>query len=114
MNLTDAELRWMLERATQKVFARKCPCGDPACYQYTLTSQGSVGFDEVDAALYAAAPDLATEVLRLRAARAELSLALMELCDAHWGEEDQLFTRRIVRNAEALLERIAATAEASK
>jgi hypothetical protein len=36
----------------------KCRCGDSACKQYTLSTQGSVGFDLEDARLYAAAPDL--------------------------------------------------------
>lgn len=36
----------------------KCTCGDPICSQYTLSTQGGVGFSLGDARLYAAAPDL--------------------------------------------------------
>lgn len=36
----------------------KCKCGHPACKQYTISTQGSVGFDEADARLISAAPDL--------------------------------------------------------
>ena len=44
----------------------KCACGHRACTQYTLSTQGSAGFDEADARLYAAAPDLlaAAEAMR--------------------------------------------------
>jgi hypothetical protein len=48
---------------TQRVSMAKCRCGDPICKQYTLSTQGSVGFDEADARLYTAAPDL-LEALR--------------------------------------------------
>ena len=36
----------------------KCPCGMDGCRQYKVSVQGSVGFDEADARLIAAAPDL--------------------------------------------------------
>jgi hypothetical protein len=36
----------------------KCPCGHRACSQYTLTTQGSVGFSKANADLYAASPEL--------------------------------------------------------
>ena len=48
----------------------KCRCGHPSCNQYTLSTQGSVGFEEADARLYAAAPDL---------------LALVELVHGSFG-----------------------------
>jgi len=43
---------------------RKCPCGMKGCNQYTVSVQGSAGFDEADARLIAAAPDglLAAEI----------------------------------------------------
>ena len=43
----------------------KCACGHRACTQYTLSTQGSVGFDEADARLYAAAPDLLAALIAL-------------------------------------------------
>lgn len=42
----------------QNVTYHKCRCGHPACSQYTLSTQGGVGFDLADARLYAAASDL--------------------------------------------------------
>lgn len=48
----------------------KCTCGDPICSQYTLSTQGGVGFSLGDARLYSAAPDYD------RAAR--LALRLLE------------------------------------
>lgn len=45
----------------------KCTCGDPICSQYTLSTQGGVGFSLGDARLYAAAPDLLTEAKTLLA-----------------------------------------------
>lgn len=36
----------------------KCQCGDPICRQYTLSTQGPVGFTLEEATLYAAAKDL--------------------------------------------------------
>lgn len=45
----------------------KCPCGHPACNQYTLDTQSGVWFHKDVATLYDAAPDLlaACEVLTL-------------------------------------------------
>lgn len=43
---------------TPEVRILKCGCGDRACSQYRLSTQGSVGFSLADATLYAAAPDL--------------------------------------------------------
>lgn len=40
------------------VHIERCKCGHPACSQYTLSTQRSVGFDLADATLYAAAPEL--------------------------------------------------------
>lgn len=37
---------------------QKCQCGHPSCKQYTLSSQGSVGFTLEDATLYAASHDM--------------------------------------------------------
>jgi hypothetical protein len=34
---------------------QKCSCGHPSCNQYTLSTQGGVGFSLEDATLYAAA-----------------------------------------------------------
>lgn len=36
----------------------KCRCGDRVCKQYTLSTQGSVGFELADARLYAASPKM--------------------------------------------------------
>lgn len=36
----------------------KCQCSHPACKQYTISTQGTVGFDEADANLIIAAPEL--------------------------------------------------------
>lgn len=36
----------------------KCLCGHPSCNQYTISTQGSVGFVVADARLIVAAPDL--------------------------------------------------------
>ena len=36
----------------------KCTCGHKSCDQWTLDTQGSVGFDHATAMLYDAAPDL--------------------------------------------------------
>ena len=41
-----------------KTTIRKCGCGDRNCDQYTLSTQGSVGFSREDAQLYATAEDL--------------------------------------------------------
>jgi hypothetical protein len=41
----------------------KCPCGAEVCSQFTISVQWSVGFEEADARLIAAAPEL-LEVLR--------------------------------------------------
>lgn len=51
------------EQAVSSIMARptvvqKCQCGHPSCKQYTLSSQGSVGFTLEDATLYAASHDL--------------------------------------------------------
>lgn len=48
---------------TRNVTMSKCPCGHRACNQYILSTQRSAGFDESDARLYTAAPDL-LEALR--------------------------------------------------
>lgn len=52
----------------------KCACGDPVCGQYTLSTQGSVGFSLADATLYAAAPDL---LEALREAKGLADMAVM-------------------------------------
>ena len=38
--------------------SRKCQCGSSSCNQYTLSTQGSVGFHLDDATRYAASEDL--------------------------------------------------------
>ena len=55
---------------SNEVHIRKCQCGDPICNQYTLSTQGSVGFLLEDATLYAAAPDLLEALIRLEASSA--------------------------------------------
>jgi len=42
----------------------KCTCGHPACRQFVLSNQGSVGFVEEDARLMAAATEMLSEVIR--------------------------------------------------
>jgi hypothetical protein len=46
---------------------RKCGCGDPICSQYTISVQGSVGFELEDARLIAAAPDLLAALEKIAA-----------------------------------------------
>lgn len=66
----------------------KCPCGDPVCRQYVLSSQGSVGFSLEDARLYAAASDLLTALRELVAAQSieagevDRRLALLDALNA--------------------------------
>jgi hypothetical protein len=36
----------------------KCPCNQKGCSQFTISTQGGVGFEEADARLISAAPDL--------------------------------------------------------
>ncbi len=42
----------------EKARVTKCACGDPVCRQYTLSTQGSIGFDLATATLYANAGPL--------------------------------------------------------
>lgn len=44
----------------------KCLCGHPSCAQFTISTQGSVGFDEADAQAIALLPELLTENIHLR------------------------------------------------
>ncbi|GLI21865.1 hypothetical protein GGQ86_000831 [Xanthobacter flavus] len=44
----------------------KCTCGHPACHQFVLSNQGSVGFVEEDARLMCASPEMLEE-LKLQA-----------------------------------------------
>lgn len=44
----------------------KCPCGDEICNQFTISVQGSVGFDEADAHLIKAAPKMYAALKDLR------------------------------------------------
>lgn len=66
--MTSEELKKLLDAATPGPWTyTKCQCGSPYCHQYVMSNQGSVGLSEHDARLTALAPELATEVIRLRA-----------------------------------------------
>ncbi len=43
----------------------KCTCGHPACRQFVLSNQGSVGFVEEDARLMCASPDMLAAASRV-------------------------------------------------
>ena len=62
MTETPQDLLARLTGFCKNVAKMKCPCGHKSCSQYTLTTQGSVGFDLEDADLYAAAPRLHREL----------------------------------------------------
>lgn len=49
---------------TQDWTMRECPCGHRSCKQFTISVQGSVGFDEDDAKLIIAAPKMAALLQR--------------------------------------------------
>ena len=57
---------------------RKCACGDQACTQHIISIQGSVGFEELDARLIAAAPKLLSAAEKLIAAFDEISATVTE------------------------------------
>jgi hypothetical protein len=62
----------------------KCRCGDKNCNQYTMSSQGSVGFDETDASRMERLDALEAYALRARrveAAADELARASQALAD---------------------------------
>ena len=62
---------------TENVKIEPCRCGDPICKQFRLSTQGTVGFSEADARLYAGAPLLfhaATECRKAQRTMAELCL----------------------------------------
>lgn len=51
--------RVMTEAKPRKEWSfTKCPCGHRGCNQYIISAQGTVGFEEDDARLIVAAPDL--------------------------------------------------------
>ncbi len=56
----------------------KCPCGDKACDQYTLSTQGSVGFDRETARRYASSDAVAKrlQAMGVDPSRAMLGLAI--------------------------------------
>lgn len=45
----------------------KCQCGHPTCKQYTLSTQGGVGFSLEDATIYAAAEDMLAALEAIKA-----------------------------------------------
>ena len=78
MTETTQDLLARLTGFCEQVGVQKCPCGHKSCSQYTLTTQGSVGFALEDADLYAAAPRLHRE-LTAALARDEALLAALKL-----------------------------------
>jgi len=86
MTETTQDLLARLTGFCKNVAKMKCPCGHKSCSQYTLTTQGSVGFDLEDADLYAAAPRLHRELASALAREAALREALLDaakLAKAH-------------------------------
>ena len=61
----------------------KCQCGHPTCKQYTLSTQGGVGFSLEDATLYAAAD---TMLDALEAVKAEGSFNHSTRCRDWWPQ----------------------------
>jgi len=81
MTETTQDLLARLTGFCKNAAKMKCPCGHKSCSQYTLTTQGSVGFDLQDADLYAAAPRLHREMTAALAREAGLREALKNLVD---------------------------------
>lgn len=60
------KIKSLLAAATERPLTyAKCRCGDSGCRSYTLNTQGSAGFVESDAALYAALANSADALVRL-------------------------------------------------
>lgn len=74
----------------QQIPFRKCQCGDPICDQYTMVSQGSVGFNLADARLFSQAPVMKA---LLQEAMTHLSPQLDETEEAFAAKVHECFRR---------------------